>query len=533
MKIHIVKQGDTLYQLAGKYGVTLEELLKLNPEIANPDQIQVGMKVKIPSNGGKSSGMVVAHQHVVQQGDTLWKLSKAWGVPLSDMIKANPQLKNPNVLMTGEKVNIPQTSGKETDLHLPEMPIMPDLPAMPSMESPPGKTSTAPIAAAPGKTSTAPIASPPGKTSTAPMPMPEPMPQQMQPVQEHHMYPIHLEYHKSTNLFQQFKEPAVKAGAKEEPKKVEPAAAAPCGTYTPSAGMSYGTQMPVGGAGMSYGTQMPVGGAGMSYGTQMPVGGAGMSYGTQMPVGGAGMSYGTQMPVGGAEASYGGQMPVAGAAGQWPGIGELYGGYGYSYAAPQQEVSVHGMGYGGYPGSYGNSDAQVESTSVGAETSSGYGYPAAPGWDSSSPQSVMPAAWGQPVNPWGGGMPYGYGSQAPYGYPGMMTGAEGMGYGQSMPNYYMPQAYGMPQVMGTSDMGYGAHGVGGVQTPGQKPCNCGCKDQREEEEEAPEVKLATNTTAAKRTSASNKNARSKKPASRTASKRPTRRQGSSLPWINN
>lgn len=259
-----------------------------------------------------------------------------------------------------------------------------------------------------------------------------------------------------------------------------------------------------------------------------------MSYGMQMPVGGAGMSYGTQMPVGGADASYGGQMPVAGAAAQWPGIGELYGGYGYSYAAPQQQqASVHGMGYGGYPGSYGTPDTQVESTSVGAETSSGYGYPSAPGWDQPSAPTNMPAAWGQPVNPWGGGMSYGYGNQMPYGYPGMMPGAEGMSYGQSMPNYYMPQAYGMPQVMGTSDMGYGAPGVGGVQMPGQKPCNCGCKDQREEEE-APEVKLATNTTAVKRTSsASNKNARSKKTASRTASKRPTRRQGSSLPWINN
>ncbi|GBF73900.1 hypothetical protein PA598K_02224 [Paenibacillus sp. 598K] len=510
MKIHIVKQGDTLYQLAGKYGVTLEELLKLNPEIANPDQIHVGMKVKIPSNGGKSSEMVIAHQHVVQQGDTLWKLSKAWGVPLSDMIKANPQLKNPNVLMTGETVNIPKASGKETDLHLPEMPIMPELPAMPSIESPSGKTSTAPIATTPGKTSTAPIASMPGKTSTAPMPMPEVMPQatqQIQPVQEHHMYPIHLEYHKTTHLFQQHQEPAVKAGAKEEPKKVEPAAATPCGTYSPAAGMQYGMQMPVGGAGMSYGTQMPVGGAGMSYGTQMPVGGA--------------------------EASYGGQMPAPGAVAQWPGIGELYGGYGYSYAAPQQEVSVHGMGYGGYPGSYSSPDNQVESTSVGADTSSGYGYPGAPGWDGSSPQSVMPAAWGQSVNPWGGGMAYGYGGQAPYGYPGMMPGAESMGYGQSMPNYYMPQAYGMPQVMGTSDMSYGAAGVGGVQTPGQKPCNCGCKDQREEEEEAPEVKLATNAPSAKRTSAAAKTSRSKKTPPRTAAKRPSRRQGSSLPWINN
>nr|WP_232231527.1 LysM peptidoglycan-binding domain-containing protein [Paenibacillus sp. HW567] len=44
----------------------------------------------------------------MKQGDTLWKLSKAWGVTLKDMIDANPQLKNPNVLMVGEVVNIPK-----------------------------------------------------------------------------------------------------------------------------------------------------------------------------------------------------------------------------------------------------------------------------------------------------------------------------------------------------------------------------------------------------------------------------------------
>ena len=58
--------------------------------------------------------MDIMHQYVVKQGDTLWKLSKAWGVPLADMIKANPQLKNPNVLMTGEIVNVPKAGHMTT-----------------------------------------------------------------------------------------------------------------------------------------------------------------------------------------------------------------------------------------------------------------------------------------------------------------------------------------------------------------------------------------------------------------------------------
>jgi len=43
VKIHIVKQGDSLYSIAQKYGVSLEDVLKANPDISNPDAIDVGM----------------------------------------------------------------------------------------------------------------------------------------------------------------------------------------------------------------------------------------------------------------------------------------------------------------------------------------------------------------------------------------------------------------------------------------------------------------------------------------------------------
>lgn len=110
MKIHIVKKGDTLYKLSQKYHVDLQKLIEANPQIANPDVIDVGMKVKIPANAQpvKLPENMIAYKHVVKQGDTLWKLSKEWGVPLHTLIQANPQLKNPNVLLTGEVVNIPK-----------------------------------------------------------------------------------------------------------------------------------------------------------------------------------------------------------------------------------------------------------------------------------------------------------------------------------------------------------------------------------------------------------------------------------------
>nr|WP_077214105.1 SafA/ExsA family spore coat assembly protein [Bacillus dakarensis] len=52
MKIHIVQKGDTLWEIAKKYGVNFEELKKMNSQLSNPDMIMPGMKIKVPSAGG-------------------------------------------------------------------------------------------------------------------------------------------------------------------------------------------------------------------------------------------------------------------------------------------------------------------------------------------------------------------------------------------------------------------------------------------------------------------------------------------------
>ncbi|WP_156182225.1 LysM peptidoglycan-binding domain-containing protein, partial [Paenibacillus algorifonticola] len=191
MKIYVVKKGDSLYLIGQKHHVTVEEILKLNPSITNPDVIEVGMKIKIPSTSHGTGGMEIMHQYVVKQEDTLWKLSKAWGVPLADMIKANPQLKNPNVLMTGEIVNVPKaghttttpdtgtgtaigTTAAGTNGHtghhaLHPLSVMQGVQQWVGGKKPtgqmPGKTSTAPAEV---KTPTAPIPTTKAPTATIP-----------------------------------------------------------------------------------------------------------------------------------------------------------------------------------------------------------------------------------------------------------------------------------------------------------------------------------------------------------------------------
>ncbi|CAH0346370.1 SafA/ExsA family spore coat assembly protein [Bacillus sp. CECT 9360] len=52
MKIHIVQKGDTLWKLSKKYGVSFEELKKANTQLSNPDMIMPGMKIKVPGSSG-------------------------------------------------------------------------------------------------------------------------------------------------------------------------------------------------------------------------------------------------------------------------------------------------------------------------------------------------------------------------------------------------------------------------------------------------------------------------------------------------
>jgi uncharacterized YkwD family protein/spore coat assembly protein SafA len=45
--------------------------------------------------------------YIVQPGDTLWKISVRYQVGLSEIIEANPQFPNPNLIYPGQKVYVP------------------------------------------------------------------------------------------------------------------------------------------------------------------------------------------------------------------------------------------------------------------------------------------------------------------------------------------------------------------------------------------------------------------------------------------
>ena len=46
--------------------------------------------------------------HTVVKGDTMWKLSVKYQVGTSEIIAANPQVANPDLIYPGQILNIPQ-----------------------------------------------------------------------------------------------------------------------------------------------------------------------------------------------------------------------------------------------------------------------------------------------------------------------------------------------------------------------------------------------------------------------------------------
>jgi uncharacterized YkwD family protein/spore coat assembly protein SafA len=56
---------------------------------------------------GGNTAALAATTHTVQSGDTMWKIAVKYQVGVSEVIQANPAVKNPNMIYPGQKLNIP------------------------------------------------------------------------------------------------------------------------------------------------------------------------------------------------------------------------------------------------------------------------------------------------------------------------------------------------------------------------------------------------------------------------------------------
>ena len=106
--VYVVSKGDTLSSIAKRFGISLADLQKLN-NIANPDQIAVGQKLRVPTSATGSSATSTSGQgktYVVQQGDTLFKIALRFGITVAALQSAN-NISDPNKVYPGQVLKIP------------------------------------------------------------------------------------------------------------------------------------------------------------------------------------------------------------------------------------------------------------------------------------------------------------------------------------------------------------------------------------------------------------------------------------------
>ena len=149
---HEVQSGETLYSIARQYNITVASLLQINPGL-DADHIMAGQNINVPAGSSKNTATPVAQQpvqpvqqqsvqqkvlqqvrqqvqaqaqqgvevpptpnrpryktlHEVKKKETLYSISRQYGVTVDQLVDANPDLKK-GKLKKGVVLNIPYTT---------------------------------------------------------------------------------------------------------------------------------------------------------------------------------------------------------------------------------------------------------------------------------------------------------------------------------------------------------------------------------------------------------------------------------------
>jgi murein DD-endopeptidase MepM/ murein hydrolase activator NlpD len=92
-----VKPGDTLSALAKQYKTTVNDFVRANPNITNPNIIRAGESINVPSSPTETSR---SGGYTVRSGDTLSAIAKNLGTTVNDIVRKN-NIVNPNLIYTG------------------------------------------------------------------------------------------------------------------------------------------------------------------------------------------------------------------------------------------------------------------------------------------------------------------------------------------------------------------------------------------------------------------------------------------------
>ena len=109
MFMYTVKKGDSLWSISKIYGTSVEEIKRINYLTNN--NLYIGQVLRIPEMYTKEEDMVVPSytNYKVVNGDTLYSISKKFGVSIDTIVSDNA-LKN-NILSVGQNLKIRVSGG--------------------------------------------------------------------------------------------------------------------------------------------------------------------------------------------------------------------------------------------------------------------------------------------------------------------------------------------------------------------------------------------------------------------------------------
>ncbi|WP_431158374.1 PBP1 and LysM peptidoglycan-binding domain-containing protein [Winogradskyella poriferorum] len=115
-KNHKVKRKETLFSLSQKYDVSIEEIKKANRFLYS-ENLKKGDKLRIPKFKTviyKKSFSNTIKKYVVQPKEGKWRIAYKFGITVDELEDLNPNMKD--VLQPGDELNVPNISDNEEKL---------------------------------------------------------------------------------------------------------------------------------------------------------------------------------------------------------------------------------------------------------------------------------------------------------------------------------------------------------------------------------------------------------------------------------
>ena len=110
----IAKSGDTLFKISRQYGVPLKELMYKN-NFNDATKIIEGEVIVIPNTNNSKDKNNEYPTHKVMEGDTLYKIAREYNVNLKDIISIN-SLRNDTYLKLNQIILLPNNSSFKKEI---------------------------------------------------------------------------------------------------------------------------------------------------------------------------------------------------------------------------------------------------------------------------------------------------------------------------------------------------------------------------------------------------------------------------------